>query len=160
MTLDPGQAYERAEKEEKELFEHCTSRMTYLSRAPLTLKRLRYAPSPLLSLIRIYTPTYSVYNYISLVHTHTHTHTHTHLCCISLSLSHTHTLILSHTLSLSLSLHSLFTTPQGMKLRSFYRNKGKNLMLGSLTTKRVGGVPRRPHPLTNNPWRSPTNPRK
>ena len=41
VTLDPRQAYEKAEKEEAELFERCSSRMTYSSRATQTLQRLR-----------------------------------------------------------------------------------------------------------------------
>lgn len=41
VTLEPKVAYEKAEKEEQQLFQKCSSRMTYCSRASQTLQRLR-----------------------------------------------------------------------------------------------------------------------
>ena len=42
VTLDPHTVYKKAEEEEEQLFQHCSSRMTYCSRASHTLQRLRY----------------------------------------------------------------------------------------------------------------------
>ena len=41
VTLDPHLAYKKAEEEEGHLFQHCSSRMTYSSRATHALQRLR-----------------------------------------------------------------------------------------------------------------------
>ena len=41
VTLDPKEAYERGQQEEKQLFERCSSRMVYLNLATQVLQRLR-----------------------------------------------------------------------------------------------------------------------